>query len=490
MAVINKNYSFFARSLLLAAGLLLLQVGGSYARPTVIKDDRIRDLASTPVLGRGYSIATNTYQSTCLTNVVVTEPSYDFTYIFKSIERTTTGGIISQMNPESYTAEFVNELLKKSKRTRFLSKAGEAVLYTHRIMVTIDLHSYYASLDEAAAILSPSAGRLLTQNDIPGFFSSCGSYYIRSIGRNAKFVALFTYMTREPVKDEDFENEVERQINGFAKDIATSVGSKATTRPLDYEFKKKAGDKKLTITFAAFGLGKNEKATLISYDIESFRKALKDAFLAMQNPRTGKVKNIEVIPWVENTQFQALIRLGKKTVKPAKGEEKPRELLMYEKKQILNLNAEFLAEIERVDRGILELYYKAKICRDHIDTNWKSGGRTGAIKANLLKSQVVNNDGGKSIPLSKLNGYLTEELIEGILERERNFMYGGGAGNAGAASCMKEIMKQGIFTVPYREIEACRQVQKKLLSTSDEMIENYCMPRIADFTVEEKNRKK
>ena len=459
---------------------MVLLIGSAFGGPTVIKDDRIRDLASTPVLGRGYSVAANTYQSTCLKNVVLTEPSYDFTYSFTSIERTQTGGIISQMNPESYTASFINELLKKSRKTRFLAKAGEAVIYTHRIMVTIDLHSYYASLDESQAELSPSAARLLQQNDIPGFFSSCGSYYIRSIGRNANFVALFAYTSKEPVKDEEFERDIEQQVNGFARDIASSIGEKATTRPLDYEFKKKAGEKKLTITFAAFGLGKNEKATLISYDIESFRKALKDAFLSMQNPRTGKVKSIEVVPWVENTQFQAFIQLEKKTVKPAEKDQEPRELLLYEKKHILNMNAEFLAEIERVDRSMMNLYYKAKLCRDHIDQNWTTGGRGGVLKAEYLKKLVVNNNGGKSITLSTLNKYLSESVIEGILDGERKFMYGEGSGDSGAAVCMKEIMKKGIFTVPFREIEVCRQIQKKLVSTNNETIDSYCMPRLAD----------
>jgi len=56
------------------------------AGPTVIQDNRVTNLATTPVLGRGYSIATNTYQSTCLKDVVMTEPSYDFTYTFQLLD--------------------------------------------------------------------------------------------------------------------------------------------------------------------------------------------------------------------------------------------------------------------------------------------------------------------------------------------------------------------------------------------------------------------
>lgn len=122
---------------------------------------------------------------------------------------------------------------------------------------------------------------------------------------------------------------------------------------------------------------------LKEYDIESFKNAIKDAFISIQNPRTGKVISIEVVPWSENTEFQSLLGLEKKTVGYAvKSGEDGQELAagnplnLYEKKYNLNQNAEFLAEIERSDRALMNIYYKAKICRKYVDTNWKklSGG--------------------------------------------------------------------------------------------------------------------
>lgn len=44
----------------------------------VIADERIRSLAVTPVLGRGYSVMTNNFYSTCLMVDEVTEPQYDY----------------------------------------------------------------------------------------------------------------------------------------------------------------------------------------------------------------------------------------------------------------------------------------------------------------------------------------------------------------------------------------------------------------------------
>lgn len=64
--------------LLLCVALVVAPVSLSLAGPTIIRDQMVQDLNVTPVLGRGYSIATNTMQSTCLTDVVLTDPSYNF----------------------------------------------------------------------------------------------------------------------------------------------------------------------------------------------------------------------------------------------------------------------------------------------------------------------------------------------------------------------------------------------------------------------------
>ena len=46
--------------------------------PYIISDDRVRNLDITPTLGRGYSIMTNSYQSTCLVVDETTIPTYNY----------------------------------------------------------------------------------------------------------------------------------------------------------------------------------------------------------------------------------------------------------------------------------------------------------------------------------------------------------------------------------------------------------------------------
>src|SRR4029079_4449549 len=68
------------------AASAFVSIPAAHAGPTVLRDDQLRDLAVTPVLGRGYSLATNTFQSTCLQDIVKTKPSYDFHYKFEQLE--------------------------------------------------------------------------------------------------------------------------------------------------------------------------------------------------------------------------------------------------------------------------------------------------------------------------------------------------------------------------------------------------------------------
>ncbi len=48
------------------------------ASPYLISDARVRSLDATPTLGRGYSIMTNSFQSTCMNAEELTIPSFNY----------------------------------------------------------------------------------------------------------------------------------------------------------------------------------------------------------------------------------------------------------------------------------------------------------------------------------------------------------------------------------------------------------------------------
>lgn len=508
---IKKTFYFIKRETaqnmkksILYTALLLINIfmftGILLSGPTVIQDNRVTNLATTPVLGRGYSVATNTYQSTCLTNIETTLPSYDFTYSFKDMneflsESTNEDNYISKLANTAYRNYLLKKEQENNEKTGLENTEKKKDTKIQRIMANIQLDSYYASVDESKTKISDSASNLIANNDLPGFFNSCGSYYIRSIRRNALFISVFEFESISEKEDKKFIYQLESELKSFRKTITDTAQNNAAEGNTEEKtgssertdtFLSLAEKQNLTITAAAFGLGKNEKATLISYDIQSFKAAIKDAFLAMQNPMTGKVIAIEVVPWVENTEFQTLMKLEEaatgysaeteKGKKELKKNDKP--LLMYEKKYFLNQNAEFLAELDRVDRSMMNIYYKAKICRKFIDTNWKElSGNNFVFKPEFADRYVMDNrQNNKGVKLTHLDSVLTGQKINDMLTDHRDFMYGGGKWGKGASTCISDLIRYGIFRLSYRNIESCSKLEENFAQVEDEIIENHCMP--------------
>jgi len=529
----------------IAIMVIILVTSPLSAGPTIIRDNRITDLSITPVLGRGYSIGTNTFQSSCMQNVVVTEPSYDMKYSFTQIEdkgtelsskesqelkekssslRKSSSSTKSSVGFASYgmiggfgfsrNSATARSGLDKSMRSISKKKVIEGkTWYSHSMVVTINLMSYYASVDESRSKLSQAAISLLNNNDLPGFFSSCGPYYVRSIGRQATFVSIFTYESEKTTRDATFEDQLRTEVNRFSTVSKSSVkigggmmgllaggGSKSKntssrsekSRAMEDQktresFNSQAESYKLTINTSAYGLGKDKKATLISFDMDTFKAAIKDAFMSMQNPRTGKVGSIEVVPWVENTEFQSLVKLESEEIPEenvtdttSDNKKKPRVKLLYEKKLILNQNAEFFMEIERTDRNKLNMYYKARLCKKNIDTNFKEDGE---LKEEFAEALLVNQRGGKAMPLLFLDEKLTNDFVEDYYTKEQEFMFGveKDKEKPGAAACISQIMTNGIYNKSYREIKECQIVSKELGDVMSDLLENYCMPEIAGY---------
>ncbi len=525
--------------------LCLFMAGPLFSGPTIIRDNRVTDIAATPMLGRGYSIATNTFQSACMSKVIITEPSYDLKYSFtqvedkgsetKSTEEQKNKDQSSSMSQKSSTktkgatwglgatwgkgsassASGINSSLKGiSKTTTIEGKTW----YSHSMVVSISLSTYYASVDESRSKLSAAAKKLLQTKDLPGFFSSCGPYYVRSIGRNATFYSIFTYSSEKETRDEAFDDQLRTEVTKFstssAKDKAAgftsltgldiTIGSTKSKASLALSskdiaeqnrkeaFNRQAENYRLTINTSAYGLGKDKKATLVSFDMDSFKAAVTDAFASMQNPHTGKVSSVEVVPWIENTEFQALLKLEEEELpsetpgalpegipeQEAPGDiagPKPKTKLLYEKKHILNLNAEFFMEIERADRNKLNMYYKARLCRKNIDMRFKDGNE---IKEKFIGIKLANHLGRSPATIEYLDEKLTSEMVDDLYQKEQDFMYGvkDNEEDLGASECIRQIMQQGIFEKSYREIQQCQKVSKELGDVQSNLLESYCMP--------------
>ncbi|HVK78678.1 MAG TPA: hypothetical protein VM734_35505 [Kofleriaceae bacterium] len=458
----------FTRTAITASALaaVLALTSTAHAGPTVLRDDQLRDLAVTPVLGRGYSLATNTFQSSCMTDVIRTKPSFNFYYKFEQVD---SEGRTSSSNSTGGSATFGGGGFGVKVNATGSAKHTviEGKTYTNQsIAVTVDVDVYYSSVDESKSRINDPARELLTSNDIPGFFDACGMYYVRSIGRRARFVSLFTYKTESSSRDTSFEAKLEAQIKGWGQSLGVSVEHAR-------KFSEEASSKYLTIESTAYGLGKDEKANLIAYDLDSFRAAVKDAFVAMQQDDTGMVQSMEVVPWVENADFQRILKLG-----VAKTDDAGKTISPYAQKRILNQNGEFLAEVDRVARAKLNVYYKAKQCRSQIDLDYKD--QQGAFRPEWAGKRSVNHRSGAAIPLTELDTAVSKENIAKLFDEHRRYLYGNGDGASGAVACVQQLLDGGITTKSHREFPACGPVEQEFGVISGRLADEHCMPKVTD----------
>jgi len=408
-----------------------------------------------------------------------------------------------EAKPKTNTTIAGNRTTTTTKTARLkiedLHKDTTHTVRKHRVMVMIDLHSYYASVDESGATLSDATRRLLETRDYPGFFHSCGTYYIRSIGRKAKFVSIFSrdWTTSEENSEFTFllENQIKKFVTTTVRKVDPKTGQESTRIARQSEtsetntilsgeakFQEISSRDNLTITTYAFGLGKNSSATLISYDFDTFKKAIADAFISMQNPQTGKVISMEVVPWVENSDFQVMLQLDQFREEAGKGDtkqiSKQEPVPLYMKKHFVNENGEFLAEIAKADRNKMNIYFKSKLCRQQIDTNYKSSGQfrqypcgADGQKLSYASFYVRNNKNpgdSNKVTLGELDQIISPAQIDSLYQSWNIF-------TGEARTCMATLVKN-LVNQSYRTMPACMQLVPKLAQIEDDIIANHCLP--------------
>lgn len=182
------------------------------ASPYVISDDRARSLDITPVLGRGYSIGTNSYQSTCLIVNEVTTPSYNYDYEFTDFSKKTEGSQEAEYGAK-LNLNFAYYAIK-AKVDYKVTRAGSQESSARMITSTMRIERYYSSVREELSSLSDDALTLLDRQDYIGFFKSCGPNYIRSIRRAQEITAIFEFNESSSEKSSEVAVKIQATTGG------------------------------------------------------------------------------------------------------------------------------------------------------------------------------------------------------------------------------------------------------------------------------------
>lgn len=270
----------------------LSEVNGN---PYVISDNRVRNLDVTPVLGRGYSIMTNSFQSTCLEVKETTIPSFNYDYSFYDF----TGSSDSQTDlATKLSGSYAYDDIAADFAETY-DETSSSSSNTHYIIASMRIERYYASVKEEASAITAPAMTLLTNQDYIGFFKACGPNFVRSIRRVQEVTTKFKFTSSSVETAGKFAASLQQ---------TGSSGSSDGTTDTETNFKSISSSMEIKIQGYGLGLTLDGSETLMATSLGQYNGVMNFAYnLMTKNPHAahvGMVYGIEVVPWVENVLFQ------------------------------------------------------------------------------------------------------------------------------------------------------------------------------------------
>ncbi len=456
--------------------------------PIVINDSRMEHLNGFPSIGRGYSLRSNRLQSMCLKAVKKTRPSFDLKY---DIE------IVSTSYLKNITTS-ASERIKNSRMNAFIQKyyknkeqEGKTVYNLQNLIVKVEVQSYYYALDETKSPLSNSARHLLENKQYVTFFNSCGHHYVRSVGTFATYYALLQYRLKgDTVVDEDFKNKLEKGLFNFH-------GGEGTPKK-QQNLKEDAEYRGLRVFVQGIGLSKGNMVNLIPVDINQFRRTVQDAVKLMQDPDSGLITRMEVVPWVENPELTAfMVKKDENTEKNDGGQQFIRMLR-------LEANSGVITEINRVSNHQVEQFHIATMCQNMLMRNYIDKSNEALFKsfmgkveekttvftlADLIQQKVLSfdpletkfynhiaeNEKSAYISLLEFIKYFALKPPKRFFDVNRKYLYGDGK-KPGALHCIDQLYKIGLDKADYRTVPSCVEALKPI-NLDVSFLEQYCLPK-------------
>jgi len=256
------------------------------AIPFTIDDNRVRTLDTSPILGRGYIIGTNSYQSNCLIVDEHSTPSYNYDNSF--IDMTQSTDIESELAGK-LSSSFSYNAIKSEAVTIESDSYSELFLAVSNMRI-----DRYFSGFKTSSIMN-DAKELLQHQDYIGFFQSCGTNYVRSIRRAQEITAIFKFSS--PSRDLAQE---------FAAEIKTQGGASAIDESIFAQKKFSTIKQNLEVKIFAYGLGLNTKgeSAIVSSSVKNYNEVIEFAFRSFtqstDSSNDGMVYALEFVPWVDN----------------------------------------------------------------------------------------------------------------------------------------------------------------------------------------------
>ncbi|MBT4527383.1 MAG: hypothetical protein HOC24_12595 [Deltaproteobacteria bacterium] len=454
-----------------------------YASPRLITDNRIENLNGFPSIGRGYNLQSNRLQSMCFSKLVKNKPTFDLNYDVEEVTQEFFADIpeVGKKRLEKINVHFfVNKYYKKNELD-----STQATQQLKNLLVRVEIRNYYHALDETQSQISSSARQLLENQEYVTFFNSCGQHYVRSVGSFSSYLALLQYrLTTNEKSDKAFAQRIEKGLFNFSGDKKVEKG-----------FSKAAEARGMRVFVQALGLSKGELVNLVPVDINQFRTTVQDTVKLMQDPSSGLVSYIEVVPWVENPELSVFISSGIQ----GGGEQ-------FIKLQRLEANSGVITEINRISSNQIEQYHIASMCKKILFENYmdktnrtffdnisgvKEEAPTVLFLTDIIDQKTRSYDMDKTLfynlayiynedvflTLREFIQYFAKFPPSKLFEANKTYLYGKD-GNDGAIDCMDKLYERGLTSADYRKIPSCVKSLNYIKSQTF-FLDQYCLPKAA-----------
>mmetsp|Transcript_28018 Transcript_28018/g.64141 ORF Transcript_28018/g.64141 Transcript_28018/m.64141 type:complete len:474 (-) Transcript_28018:57-1478(-) len=282
----------FARSIL--RSVIVFAVPSAVVSSQIIADYRVESKDAPIVLGRGYSVSNGQIMGLCMDVDLendITVPSFDYEYILRDIS---THDLVTSDETLKTTKSYLDATARVESATRVTTTKDDTTTNTVMSLMLVD--KYYISADETNLALSEDALSLINTGNFLLFFQSCGPTMIRSVRRASEFAGYFSSTT---TKSES--TTTVNYLNTLGSSSIYGNGGNVKSSATD-----------MTIEMKIYGITlKGEKANRAfnARNFDEYMVAMDAAFEAMMDPAVGIVKSIEVVPWINNLQFQAAVQM-------------------------------------------------------------------------------------------------------------------------------------------------------------------------------------
>mmetsp|Transcript_32086 Transcript_32086/g.73820 ORF Transcript_32086/g.73820 Transcript_32086/m.73820 type:complete len:672 (-) Transcript_32086:188-2203(-) len=298
---------------------------GAYAGGSIVTEGVKHNRDQTPVMGRGYSIATSQMLSSCMHVPDLTNPSFDYAFEFYQLQSTYTSAgsgrpwgsghsmyqelnqLLGGGNGIYYWAVFQSVLRAVSLD---LGRTGSENSSKNYMTALMKADMYYNSGEEATSSMSNDAVGLLSRGEYLGFIQACGPYFIRSIRRTKQIGALFaTDTTSSQSSSLTYSYITQRKYSNCWWFICGTSSRSSTSQNQSIQTTSEITNLEISI----FGIGLNfntaTPGVLVAKSMADYDDVMAYGFESMKHQRSGLVESIEVVPWVASPMFQVAAQL-------------------------------------------------------------------------------------------------------------------------------------------------------------------------------------